>query len=272
MTAFYVPAPIVPPAELTVTSRVMAFAPGLYVLKVRGGGAPALAPMMRPFVQLSEAPGNPQEAEVEMMSALAGHTLSHTGDTLVVKVTGAPARLLLTSFRPADQPHNALALEVQRLDGDVGPMAGGPASTPIQRVLPLEVMVHVQSRGDLRFAESAWAGCGGQQLWIEAFAVLPSETLSAQDIEYKALTANGWETPWVQGGDVCGSRGHSIPLLGFALRLRGAAAERYECLCEASFFSGSRVGPLQGGALCRSDVIGDPLDGILIRIIERARL
>ena len=50
------------------------------------------------------------------------------------------------------------------------------------------------------FVDVAWAGLVGQRLWIESFAVEPEPPLGNGDIEYKGLTATGFETPWLAGG------------------------------------------------------------------------
>ncbi len=60
-------------------------------------------------------------------------------------------------------------------------------------------------------------------------------------MEYKGLAVNGVETPWTTGGILCGTRGQALPLIGFAVALRGAAAEHFDCVYEATFVGG---GPL----------------------------
>jgi hypothetical protein len=135
--------------------------------------------------------------------------------------------------------------------------------------LPLAVTVHVRNAGDLNFAAAQWAGRAGNGLWIESFAVVPLETLTAEDIEYKGLTSTGIETPWLTNAMPCGSRGMGIPLVGFALRIRPQAAAAYDCQYSGYFQSGVIVGPCQNGAPCRSSLANDALEGIQIRLINR---
>ena len=68
---------------------------------------------------------------------------------------------------------------------------------------------------------------------------------------------------------MCGSRGLGTPLIGFSIRLRGAAAERFDCVYEGAFVSGYHSATGQNGSPCRSDAIGDPLEGVLLRIVEK---
>ncbi|CAO3424226.1 hypothetical protein [Azospirillum doebereinerae] len=256
--------------DIHAMAQTMLLPPGLYAVAVKGGGLPpAQDPLAYPFVQVTEAPGNPPQTRVEVMGNAADRCLSRDGDTLVLKIEGAPARMILTSYKPGGRTDRNLAIEVQRLAPaaqhrqDAHPQAAAP------RVAQAEVMVHVQNLGDLCSGNFDWAGRPGQRQWIEAFAVMPLAPLGPQDIEYKAITAQGWETPWVEGGSVCGQRGNTLPLIGFALRLCGPAAERLECVYEGSFLSGYRAGPMQNGALCRSDMTDDPLDGMLIRFFTK---
>ncbi len=297
------------PADLRATAQWMTLEPGLYTVRVTGGASGPDAAGL-PFVQFTEAPGNPAGATVVMLGAtpsggvsgggapaqgtLAQGTLAQVGDALAIQVGGAAVRLVFTSYTAATQAATqavaqaathtgglagGLAVEISRLGGGgaaggltalSGPRPGRPILHPLaQRVLPLEVMAHVQQRGDLRFADGGWAGCPGQRQWIEAFALAPLEGLSAADLDYKAVTAAGWETPWTEGGALCGTRGLGVPLIGFAVRLRGGAADTHEVMYEGQFFSGARVGPVPGGSLCRSDAVADPLDGLLIRIVTK---
>jgi hypothetical protein len=71
---------------------------------------------------------------------------------------------------------------------------------------------------------------------------------------------------------VCGTKGMSVPLVGFALRLKpSAATSAYDCEYSGYYRSGVTVGPLRNGAPCRSTVANDPLEGIQIRIVKRAK-
>jgi hypothetical protein len=136
--------------------------------------------------------------------------------------------------------------------------------------LRLQVAAHVRARGDMNFTNVAWAGRVGPGLWIESFSVRPLERFAAQDIEYKGLTASGFETPWISDDRMCGTKGMSVPLVGFAVRLKPSTeAAFYDCEYSGYFQSGVTVGPLRNGVPCRSTVANDPLEGVQIRIVKR---
>jgi GT2 family glycosyltransferase/glycosyltransferase involved in cell wall biosynthesis len=169
------------------------------------------------------------------------------------------------------------ASDEAQAEGEVGtldvPHPGNAADVVVSREISsaprTQITVHVQNRGDLPFVGPGWAGCVGERLWIEAFTINPLEGFLPEDIEYKALTGTGFETPWCSGGTVCGTRGASNPLIGFAIRLRGPAAERYECRYRGSFLASGIVGPSRNGGPCKSPRGRDPLEGIELEIIER---
>jgi len=86
--------------------------------------------------------------------------------------------------------------------------------------LRAELSMHIQRRGDRLFITPAWAGFRGERIWIESFSINPLELIGADQIEYKGLSGTGYETPWLSKGAPCGTRGKSMPLLGFAVRLK----------------------------------------------------
>ncbi|WP_247873781.1 glycosyltransferase [Azospirillum sp. TSH58] len=291
------------PMQIKATAQTLSLVPGFYSLIVtNGGGATAAGEFPLPSVQLAPSPGNHAGSSVEMIGSVPGNWLSKPGDTIIIKVSGGPATLVLSSYKHVDRPNALLSLQFARIDDTPGsqqaatsaqnapvqgtPLQGAPVqsapiqSAPIQSapvqappaVRPrAEILAHVQRQGDLRFTDSNWAGAVGQRLWIEAFSITPVEGIAPEDLEYKGLTANGWETPWINGGGMCGSRGLGTPLIGFSIRLRGAAAERFECVYEGAFVSGYRSPAGQNGSPCRSDAIGDALEGILLRFVEKQR-
>ncbi len=132
------------------------------------------------------------------------------------------------------------------------------------------MLVHVQRQGDQTAPTGTWSGAVGKNLWVEAFGVVPVEGLTAADVEYKGRSVNGVETPWTTGGILCGTRGQALPLIGFAVALRGAAAEHFDCVYEATFVGGGRSRLCRNGAPCRSDVLGAPLEGILLSFVAKS--
>jgi hypothetical protein len=144
--------------------------------------------------------------------------------------------------------------------------AGAPASDAAKSA---EMIAHIQGRGDVLAKIGEWMGEPGSQRWVEGFALAPRGKLGVNDIEYQAVLGRGWLSPWAEGGQYCGSRGMSLPILGLRVRLRGEAAERYDCEVEASFVDGTRVGPLDNGEPCQAASLS-PLEAFHIKLVPHA--
>ena len=131
-----------------------------------------------------------------------------------------------------------------------------------------EVVAHLQGRGDVSARLGEWMGEPDSKRWIEGFAVAPRGQIGPADVEYQAVLGRGWLSPWAEGGQYCGSRGMSLPILGLRMRLRGEAAERFDCIVSATFVDGTKVGPLDNGEPCQADSMS-PLEAFKIKMVSR---
>jgi hypothetical protein len=288
-----------PPQEeaLSASVQVLPLPAGLYLFSVTAGNAipsRAAGQLSLPAVYVGAGPGVPSEA-VEFVAGpnVHGHWLFASGDMLITKVNAPGATLVMTSVRAPGG--DVLSIKVERLDARTHGLAAtrqpiGAVATPHIAAVPvltpkevaksaprseadglsLKTSTHIRARGDLAFTDAEWAGRVAPGLWIESFSLLPLEALGAQDIEYKGLTGSGFETPWISDDKLCGTRGMSVPLVGFAIRLKAtAAAAGYDCEYSGYFASGAIIGPLRNGAPCRSSVANDPLEGLQVRFRKR---
>ena len=262
--------------------QVLPLPPGLYLFCVKAAtpAVSAAGQLSLPAVHVGLGPGV-RTGEVEFVAGPATHGgwLFATEDLLVAKVNGAGATLILTSVRaPGGE---ILSIKVERLDAradarDGQPTAGGGNEIPAgsaseETTVPLQIGAHVRTRGDMSFLDVPWAGRIAPGLWLESFSIRPLARFVAQDMEYKALTGSGFETPWLSDDKMCGTQGMSTPLLGFAIRLKPSpAAAAYHCEYSGYFASGLIVGPLRNGVPCRSSVASDPLEGIQVRLVKRS--
>ncbi len=158
--------------------------------------------------------------------------------------------------------------------GPVAPAAAGVApgggATPGAGPQQAEVAAHVQGRGDVLARLGEWMGEPGSQRWVEGFAIAPRGRVEREDIEYQAVLGRGWMSPWASAGTYCGSRGMALPILGLRVRLRGAAAARFECSVRATFVDGSAAGPSAAGEALESASLA-PLEAFRVEISEHAR-
>ena len=251
--------------QITATPQEMTLTPGFYAITVvQGSARPRPGRMALPSILISMPPA--AETRAEILSSHAGGWLTQAGDTVMLKVTG-DTQVLMTSYKDPQAPQENLEIQFSRVDGPA--TVAAPQPRP-QAAPTAEILAHVQRLGDQRYASGSWAGAPGQGIAIEGFAIAPVAGLSPQEIEYKAVTSQGWETPWISGGQFCGTRAQATPLIGFAVRLTGAAAQRFDCLYEGVFVNGGRSAAVRNGMPCRSEVIGAPLEGLLLTFTAKA--
>ena len=268
-------------SELKVSGHLMALEAGLYcVTHAPSGGANAATGL--PGVRISSPPqpaGQPDE--VAIASFRPDGYLHPTGDAALVRVLAPSAQVLVTIYQSANAGGPAPNIQVRRLveaPGSSGASAGTEAGS---RPAPsangdrdagrspavMEMVAHIQERADVGAMLGDWLGERGSKRWIEGFGVMP-HGLSPADIEYQAVLGRGWLSPWVEGGQFCGSRGMALPVLGIRVRLRGAFAETHEVSYSAAFLDGAEAGPASDGEPCESDGLA-PMEAF--RIVLRPR-
>ncbi len=268
--------------ELRVSGHLMALDAGLFCVFLTPSKA-ANAATGLPGIRVSLPPGPMGRPEaVSIASFRDDGWLGGFGDAALVRVAGGPAQVLVTIYQAPDLADSAPNVQVLRLsDAPAGgvprPSAGGPAPMPGQaapgQAQPagrkvMDMIAHIQGRGDVGALLGDWLGEKGSKRWIEGFAVAPAQDVAAADIEYQAVLGRGWLSPWVEGGQFCGSRGMALPVLGLKLRLRGAAAEKFVCSYSATFVDGTEIGPMQGGEACEAESLA-ALESFRVEILPR---
>lgn len=251
-------------SELRSTASMMRLDAGLYCVLVAPSPA-ADAHTGLPGVRITHAPGPAGRPEaVEVRTIAADGWMSGFGDAALVRVTGGPAFVMVTIYQdPVTTGEQAPNLQVlPLLTGQTGAprsaaLAGPGAQLPGPQIssqrVPLDVIAHIQTRGDVGAVFGDWLGVPGSGKWIEGFAIAPHNGVDPADIEYQVVLGRGWLSPWVEGRQFCGSRGMALPILGLRVRLRGAAATGFELRYSASFVDGTRVGPVAAGEACEAE-------------------
>ena len=241
--------------ELKVTGHTMALEPGMYcVYNAPGGPAPGQNGL--PGVRITAAPGT-HMGQVTVASFTPDGWIGSDSAALV-RVTSGTAQLLVTVYQAHDSEAEAPQLQVVRLSGET---AAAPVQPAAQRQAPasapatpdeIQVVAHIYGRGDVAGRLGDWMGEAGSQRWIEGFGIAPGNGIAPGDVEYQAVLGRGWLSPWSEGGQFCGSRGMSLPILGLRVRLRGASAQSHSLSVSATFVDGSAVGPVTDGEACEA--------------------
>jgi hypothetical protein len=229
---------------------------------------------------------------VEITSFRDDGWLSGFGDAALVRVHQGPAHVLVTVYQDPAHPEQAPNIQVVKLLDRAPPRAGAARVAPQAAAAPaqgaahvaaapaaaappagpqvMDMVAHIQGLGDVGALIQDRLGEVGSKRWIEGFAIAPTHDVAPSDIEYQAVLGRGWLSPWVEGGEFCGSRGMALPVLGLRLRLRGDAARDWECTYSASFTDGTQAGPVAAGAACESESLS-PLESFQIHLRRRGQ-
>ena len=287
--------------ELKVSGNLMRLETGLYCI-VNKPMANADLQSGLPGVRLSLPPGvDSRPEQVEITTFRADGWLSGFGDAALVRVQHGPAHVLVTIYQAPNHAETAPNIQVVKLLDSTPPRtdaasraqaaaqpgmraldeaqgashiaAAGAAAMPadlaeVPRVM--DMVAHIQGEGDVGALIGDRLGEVGSKRWIEGFAIAPAHDIAPSDIEYQAVLGRGWLSPWVEGGEFCGSRGMALPVLGLKVRLRGDAARDFECTYTASFTDGTQTALVPAGAACESESLA-PLESFQIVIRSRAQ-
>ena len=262
--------------ELKVSGHLMTLDTGLFcIVQAPSRAADAVSGMPGVRISLPPGPGSRPEA-VSIMTFRPDGWLQAGGDAALVRVQGGPAHVLVTVYQAPNAKDGAPSLQVMRLlepaaaaaAAAAPPRPAGPAAAPARPQAVMEMVAHIQERGDVGAMLGDWLGEKGSKRWIEGFAVSPTKDVAPSDIEYQAVLGRDWLSPWVEGGQFCGSRGMALPVLGMRLRLRGAAAEKFDCAYSATFLDGSEIGPVQAGEPCEAESLA-PMESFRVELTPR---
>lgn len=283
--------------ELKVSGHLMTFDAGLFcIFNAPGGPLPDPATGL-PGVRVSLPPGPAFRPEAVSISTFRDDGwIGGWNGAALVRVARGPAQVLVTIYQAPNSTAEAPKLQIIKLQDGVTAPAGAAAARPAAKAAPTaaaeaaaavpataddtpggsaalaadgEITAHIQTRGDVTARLGAWVGEPGSRNWIEGFSIAPKAQISAADIEYQAVLGRGWLSPWSEGGNFCGSRGMSLPILGLRARLRGAKAEEFDCVLSASFVDGTKLGPIDNGEPAQAESLA-PLEAFLIELRPRA--
>ncbi len=221
------------------------------------------------LVTIYQAPNSTAEAPRLQVLRLTDSANLPAGTQPPAMAPSAPVPM--PGLAPAPPPPPPVAAKPPAPPPQPAPPQNTPSAVPVpgEAAKTAEMIAHIQGRGDVLAKLGEWMGEPGSQRWIEGFALAPRGKLGPNDIEYQAVLGRGWLSPWAEGGQYCGSRGMSLPILGLRVRLRGEAAERYDCHVEASFVDGTKIGPLDNGEPCQAPSLS-PLEAFHIKLTPHA--
>jgi hypothetical protein len=252
--------------ELKVTGHLMQLPAGLFCF-VNEANPAAHRQGGMPGVRVSPPPMG--DKNIEISSFRPDGWLNADGDAALVRVRKGPAQVLVTIYQLPHTKDAAPRLQVrQLLTGDEVPAPPAPAPAPTAPA-HVDVMAHIQTRGDVPGPFGAWLGERGSNNWIEGLAIMAPEGMAPDNLSYQGVLGRGWLSPWVPAGEYCGSRGMALPLLGMRVKLSGEAAQMYDITVGASFVGGATAGPVGNDEICEGDTLA-PLEAFIVTLTPRA--
>ncbi len=246
--------------ELKVSGHLMTLEAGLFCI-VNEANPHAAASGGLPGVRVSPPPMS--AGAVEIVGFRPDGWLSANGDAALVRVPNSPAQILVTVYQAPGMADAAPRLQVMRVGA-----SQAPDSVPVAKPEPMDMLAHIQTRGDVGAKFGAWLGEPGSGNWIEGIAIAAPAEIAPTDFTYQAVLGRGWLSPWVEAGAYCGSRGMALPLLGVRVRLQGEAAANYDLTCEASFADGSKSGPVSNDETCEAESLA-ALEAVRISLTRK---
>ncbi|HEY0206182.1 MAG TPA: hypothetical protein VGC15_18755 [Acetobacteraceae bacterium] len=264
-----------PITELKATAHLMTMEDGLFCVFNTPGSVPPDAATGLPGVRITAAPGQGGfPGTVGISGFNTEGWLGGDAGAALVRVTGGPAQVLVTVYQSAEGGHDAPKLQVIRLSEQPAAAPEVESPAPAQEPPgaqtgagePIEVAAHIYGRGDVGGRLGDWMGEPGSKRWIEGFGLAPSSGIGSADIEYQAVLGRGWLSPWAVGGQFCGSRGMSLPILGLRVRLRGDAASAHTAVVSATFVDGTRIGGVSDGSAVEAPSLS-PLEAFQIMLV-----
>ena len=280
---------------LPVATSVVRLDPGLYAVEITTEPAPAEDGASRPpLVWVAQAPSGPG-ARLDLLTAggSGDQWLDATDKIVAVRSPAGGTILMATAFGSPDRPPASPAIVVRPLaeaapqiqvraappvmaaappaPAAARPVTPAPAPMPVTRApaeIRIEVTAHIERVGDRTFPGSTWVGTPGAQHRVEGFSIRPLQELQPSEIEYKALHPGGIETEWLPGPQFCGTRGQSLPITGFAIRIAPHVQDQFSVIYQAAFFRSGITEARRNGAPCLPRLHGDALEAINIRIVQ----
>jgi hypothetical protein len=111
-------------------------------------------------------------------------------------------------------------------------------------------LVHVQGIGDLPLRSHQWAGTKNENLSLEGFLLDLNTSRHFLNVKYMCHLHDIGDTGWVYQGRLCGTRGESRHMEGFAIRLEGKDARYYTVKYKCRLENGRHSETLEDGEFC----------------------
>lgn len=217
---------------LRISSRVTLLEPGMYIFRYASQPAPE-----KPVcIALQQAPLGKGGIDFFPGEGISKNMLAKLGDTIVARVKGGVATVLITEYHMFDADIDPIDLRIDRIDTSPAIMrsfsltakqktdaAIGTDPLPVA----IKLTAHVQSTGDV-LSTSGWIGEPTTTERLEGFMVTWDDRPDGVDLVYTSTVAGSGPSSNVATGAFTGTRGKSLPLVAIGFSLAGPNRKLYE--------------------------------------------
>lgn len=217
---------------LKISSRVTLLEPGMYIFRYA-----SQPPVNKPVcIALQQAPLGKGSIDFFPAEGISKNMLNKLGDTIVARVKGGVATVLITEYHMFDEVIDPIDLRIDRIDTSpaimrtyavVATAEPAPAITADAAPMPLELTAYLQHSGEVRSGEG-WVGAPDSEEFIEGFAIDWPSKPAGVDLLYTCMVAGSGPTRNVSTGTFVGVRGEGLPLICAGFSLVGPQRKNYE--------------------------------------------
>jgi uncharacterized protein YjdB len=203
-----------------------------------------------------------------------------SGNAAPKQVAVAPQIQILESPAPSAPMHEVIivpSVEVPKSlpkTGSGNIVFGAPRdiqqAVAVEGALGIKVLVHIQGIGDRTFGAQEYAGSKGRGLRVEGFQINIDPPIPGLNVEYMAHVEGVGDTPWLSEGELAGFRGQAKRIEGFAVRLSGSQADKYDVFYSAHIQNIGDTDVSSNGEYCGTRGKALRIEGIKVWIAPSA--
>ncbi len=217
---------------LKISSRVTLLEPGMYIFRY-ASQPPADKPVC---IALQQAPLGKGSIDFFPAEGVSKNMLTKLGDTIVARVKGGVATVLITEYHMFDDVIDPVDLRIDRIDTSPAIMrtfavvaSSEPAPTLTATAGPtaFELTAHLQHTGEVVSSDGR-IGTPGSDEFIESFAINWPNKPDGVDLLYTCMVAGSGPSRNVSTGTFVGVRGEGLPLICAGFSLVGPLRKHYE--------------------------------------------
>ncbi|NJK68563.1 MAG: hypothetical protein HC789_15760 [Microcoleus sp. CSU_2_2] len=128
----------------------------------------------------------------------------------------------------------------------------------------LKVLAHIQGIGDRTFSDREYAGTKAQGRRVEGFQIKIEPLVPGLNLQYMAHVEGVGDTAWISEGELVGFRGKAKRIEGFAVRLMGSEADKYDVFYTAHIQNVGDTPVTANGQYCGTRGKGLRVEGVTV--------